>query len=82
MLKNLGCIAIAIIGILTFVQGFIAFLSPKRCIEIFQAWCRNLNWEVAPIRWDKELRNTRILGGLLIVLGVLLFLLLCKQGIS
>lgn len=82
MLKTATCIGIVAIAILSLGQGVLALASPKRCIEIFQAWCRYLNWEVAPINWSKELRNTRILGGLLIVLGVLIAAVLfaCPSG--
>lgn len=82
MLKNLGCFGLTLIGVLSLIQGFLALLAPKRCIEVFQTWCRYLNWEVSPIRWDKELRNTRILGGLLTLLGILLFLVLCQSKAS
>ncbi|HNV86093.1 MAG TPA: hypothetical protein PKL97_03890 [Candidatus Omnitrophota bacterium] len=63
-----------LIAFLAFVQGVFAVFAPRGCIHFFQKLCFSLNWKVEPADWDKELRNTKLLGVLLIVLALMIFL--------
>ncbi len=61
---------------LTVVVIAIAFGSllawkPKKIIDIQIALYRPFNWKIEPISMEKEIRNTRIMGLAVIVLGIL-----------
>ena len=62
------------IGFLALLQGIFALTAARGCIQFFQGICFHLNWRVEPVDWAKELRNTKLLGTLLIVLAIMVFL--------
>ena len=41
--------------------------KPQLAIEIQQRFYAKINWKIEPISMEKEIRNTRIMGGFLIV---------------
>jgi len=67
-------VLIAVFGLLV---GGLSAVSPKHSIQLYQFIMKWLNWRVEPIGYDRELRNTRILGiaaaGLSVWLGAMLF---------
>lgn len=64
-----ACLGIAI--------GFFFVLKPQSAIEIQKKFYAKINWRMEPISLAKELRNTRIMGGLIIVMliAMLVYLL-------
>jgi len=63
-----GQVTVAVIAI-----GFGALVAwkPKKVIEIQIALYRPFNWKIEPISMEKEIRNTRIMGMTVLVLGIL-----------
>ncbi|MGB2706220.1 MAG: hypothetical protein WBC74_05150 [Candidatus Omnitrophota bacterium] len=45
--------------------------KPKKVIEIQIALYRPFNWKIEPISMEKEIRNTRIMGMVVFILGVI-----------
>ena len=58
--------------------GFFSAFSPQRSIALYQWIMAYFNWRVSPIDEARELRTTRLLGGLLVVLGLVLGILVAK----
>lgn len=59
-------------GLLCLVYSSICAFRPESGIKIFQVFCRSINWKVEPIRYDVEVRNTRVLGYIGLVLSLAL----------
>jgi hypothetical protein len=49
--------------------GVFLMINPSLAIEIQRRFYARLNWRIEPISLKKELRNTRIMGFLLIILS-------------
>ena len=69
--KALGLVAIGF--------GVFSALAPQRSIALYQWIMARFNWRVAPIDERREIRTTRILGVLLVMLGGVILALLCAQ---
>lgn len=67
------CIQLTIAVIAVLFGALIAW-KPKKVIDIQIALYRPFNWKIEPISMDKEIRNTRIMGMTILVLGILSFL--------
>ena len=54
-----------------FSAGFGAWLirKPRKAIETQIAFYRRINWKMEPLDWDREIRNTRIMGAMALVCG-------------
>ena len=63
-----GQLTIAVIAI---VFGGLVAWKPKKTIDIQIALYRPFNWKIEPISMDKEIRNTRIMGLAVLILGIL-----------
>jgi len=57
-----------IINICSVIIGLFLLFRPKPAIKIQINFYKLINWRITPISWDKEIRNTRIMG--LILIGV------------
>ncbi len=68
-------IAIGVIGSLSLVLGAFLVGRPKQTIKRQIELYRCINWKMEPISWDKEIRNTRLMGAVAIFCGVLTFVL-------
>lgn len=64
------CIQVTIIAI-AMVFGALLMWKPKKVIEIQIALYRPFNWKIEPISMEKEIRNTRIMGMVVFILGVI-----------
>ena len=64
------CIQLTIIVIVIAFGALLAW-KPKKVIEIQMALYRPFNWKLEPISMEKEIRNTRIMGLVLLILGIL-----------
>ena len=65
-----GMVAVGIAGL---GVGLLSTLAPQRSIALYVWIMARFNWRVSPINEARELRNTRVLGLLLIVLGLVDF---------
>jgi hypothetical protein len=62
--------------------GFFFMLKPVLAIEIQRRCYARINWKIEPISLQKEIRNTRIMGCLLLAfLIVALILILAQRSI-
>ncbi len=57
--------------------------QPQRVIETQKAVYRLFNWNLEPISMTKEIRNTRIMGAAVIILGIItmIYIMLEKAGL-
>jgi hypothetical protein len=62
---GLGCLGLAL--------GILSIGWPKKSIGLYQWAMERFNWKVAPIDEAREVRNTRILGWVLVALGLVTF---------
>ncbi|MFA5159384.1 MAG: hypothetical protein WC484_02645 [Candidatus Omnitrophota bacterium] len=61
------------IGCLGLVLGILSVVRPKQSIGLYQWIMKCFNWKVAPIDEPREVRNTRVLGVVLVVLSLVIF---------
>ncbi len=64
------CVQLTIVVIAIAFGGLIAW-KPKKVIDIQIALYRPFNWKIEPISMEKEIRNTRIMGLVVLVFGIL-----------
>ena len=57
--------------IIAVVFGALVAWKPKKIIDIQIAFYRLINWKIEPISMEKEIRNTRIMGLTVLILGTL-----------
>lgn len=57
-------------AILAFLNGLICFANPSLAIKIQQKFYEKINWKIEPINLNKELRNTRIMGLISLILAI------------
>jgi len=64
-----------LIAIVCFALGLFFILYPQKAIHFQTTFYRNINWRLEPISMDREVRNTRIMGLLILICGVAAFYL-------
>ena len=52
------------------IFGLLIAWKPKRAIEMQIAYYKRINWKMEPISMEREVRNTRIAGVLLIIFSI------------
>jgi len=57
--------------VIVIVFGALVAWKPKKTIDIQTALYRPFNWKLEPISMEKEIRNTRIMGLVVLILGIL-----------
>ncbi|MDD5356419.1 MAG: hypothetical protein PHY56_07790 [Candidatus Omnitrophica bacterium] len=60
--------------LLASLNGIICFTRPLLAIKIQQKFYEKINWKIEPIDLAKELRNTRIMGLISLILAILLII--------
>jgi len=60
-----------LLSFIAIIIGFVLFLNPAFAIEIQRRFYEKINWRIEPISMPKEIRNTKIMGLFLIVVGLL-----------
>jgi len=50
--------------------GFFLTFNPQLAIELQRRFYARINWQIEPISMSKEIRNTRLMGVFLILLGI------------
>lgn len=58
------------VGIAALGVGLLSAMAPRRSIALYVWLMARFNWRVSPIDEARELRNTRLLGLLLVLLGL------------
>ncbi|MCX5680513.1 MAG: hypothetical protein NTZ95_07750 [Candidatus Omnitrophica bacterium] len=73
------CIQLMIV-VMAMALGALVAWKPKKTIDIQIAIYRLFNWKIEPISMEKEIRNTRIMGMAVLILGILalIYILLAK----
>ncbi len=61
----------AVIGI---ALGAIIAWKPRKVIDAQTTFYRLINWKMEPISMEKEIRNTRIMGLMLLIFGIFSFI--------
>jgi len=64
------CMQLTIVVIATAFGALVAW-KPKKTIDIQIALYRPFNWKIEPISMEKEIRNTRIMGLTVLILGII-----------
>jgi hypothetical protein len=59
------------VAVIAIAFGALVAWKPMKVIEMQIALYRPFNWEIKPISMEKEIRNTRIMGLVVLVLGIL-----------
>ena len=69
---------LGLVGFVGAALGVFSAASPEKSISLYQWIMKLFNWRVEPIHYEKEVRNTRWLGGFILLVSVLLFAALLK----
>ncbi len=64
------CIQLTIVTIAIVLGALIAW-KPKKTIDMQIAIYRFFNWKLEPISMEREIKNTRIMGLVVLILGIL-----------
>lgn len=56
-----------IVAVSAFTVGAFIYVKPQKAFDIQKAFYRLINWNIEPISWDKEIRNTKAMGMILVV---------------
>ncbi|PIU41748.1 MAG: hypothetical protein COS99_03770 [Candidatus Omnitrophica bacterium CG07_land_8_20_14_0_80_42_15] len=64
------CIRLTMI-VIAIAFGALVAWKPKKVIQIQISLYRPFNWKLEPISMEKEIRNTRVMGLVLLILGIL-----------
>lgn len=51
--------------------GIFLILKTEKALELQKKFYEKINWKIEPISLKKELRNTKIMGYILILIGIL-----------
>ena len=70
-----------LIFVFSFSIGFLLTVKPSLAIEIQRRVYEKINWRIEPISMSKEIRNTKIMGVLLIVitLAAIIYMLIATK---
>jgi hypothetical protein len=63
-----------LLPLISLFVGLFIFLKPTLIIEMQRKFYEKINWKIEPISMSKEIRNTRLMGMLLIVITLLTFI--------
>ena len=66
-----GILAAISISIISVILGLFLFYKPALAIEIQRKFYEKINWRVEPIFLQKEIKNTKIMGLVLITISSL-----------
>ena len=68
------CIQLMVSTVAILFGALIAW-KPRKVIDLQTALYRPFNWKLEPISMEKEIRNTRLMGLALVVIGIVSFFL-------
>lgn len=69
MNKNLFFYTVYFLSVSSIVCGLLCAKYPDKAILFQQRFYLKINWRIEPVSLKKEIRNTRIMGLFLILLG-------------
>ena len=71
------CAQLTIVAVVVVFGALIAW-KPKKVIDIQIALYRLFNWKIEPVSMEKEIKNTRVMGLVVLILGAssLIYILL------
>lgn len=72
-------IVLVLIALAGISVGALSAVSPERSIGLYQWIMKWFNWRVEPIDFKKEIRNTRVLGILMVILSAAIFFVLLQS---
>jgi len=61
-------------SLISFGVGLFLVIKPELGIEFQRRFYAKINWKIEPISMEKEIRNTRIMGGFLLVISLATFI--------
>ena len=64
-----GWRGLGLLGVVAVVIGGLSAAAPRRSIRLYQWIMERFNWRVSPIDEAREVRNTRLMGVVLILLS-------------
>jgi len=67
-----------LVTLLAFVNGAICASNPSLAIRLQQKFYEKINWRIEPINLTKELKNTRIMGFISLILSIVLLIYIAK----
>lgn len=72
-LATWGWAALPLVAVVTLLFGGFSTAAPRRSIALYQRLMAWFNWRVSPIDEPRELRTTRVLGVLLVLLSLVVW---------
>lgn len=60
-----------LISVVSIAVGLFVFFKPNLAIEIQKKFYEKINWRIEPISMQKEIRNTKIMGGFLVIAAII-----------
>ncbi len=70
---------IALIAIGSVLVGAYIIRSPRKAIEKQIDLYHAINWKMEPLSWDREIRNTTVMGWTALLSGIAAFVLVVLQ---
>ncbi len=68
--------------LINFLVGIFLIFKPASAIEIQRKFYALINWRIEPISMPKEIRSTRIMGLLLIIIMIAIFVLIFTNKVN
>ncbi len=68
-----------LIFLVNIIIGLFVFFKPELTIEIQRRFYEKLNWRIEPISMPKEIRNTKIMGILLVAVAIVTIIYYCLK---
>jgi len=70
---------LVLLFLVSFVLGIFLIAKPEAALELQRRFYEKINWRLIPISLAKEIRNTRIMGWLLLIFAFLVisYLVMC-----
>jgi hypothetical protein len=67
-----------LVALMAFINGAVCLINPQLAIKFQQKFYARINWRIEPIDLVKELRNTRIMGAISLILSIILVLYIAQ----
>jgi len=71
-----------LISAVSVIIGLFVFFKPGLTIEIQRRFYEKLNWRIEPISMPKELKNTKIMGIILVAVAIVTIIYHCLKLIK
>ena len=71
--------AIGLVAFGSVLVGAYLIRSPRKAIEKQIELYRAIHWKTEPLSWDREIRNTTVMGWMALLSGIAAFVLIARQ---